>query len=155
MRLNLDCVRDLMLWTEEITTPTKSAVYIDVDILDRTRFMYRRESEIPQPDEAQNELLSKYPNEVLVYHLTYCINAGLLSPAINQDSCALVIQDLTPEGHNFLANIRSPKAFSMLKKVLKALEIESLSAASRIAQAIVLEIIKKGLENPNLGQNIF
>lgn len=155
MKLNLDCVRDIMLWAEGITTPTKPAIYVDVDAVERIQFMYLRESAIPQPDKEQKELLSKYPNDVLVYHLNYCINARLLCQVSGQDSHLLVIQDLTPEGHKFVANIRSPKVFSLVKKVLKMLGLDSLDAASYISQAVVIEIIKKGVENPNLIQNIF
>ena len=31
MKLNIDCVRDVMLWAEDITTPTQPAIYVDTD----------------------------------------------------------------------------------------------------------------------------
>lgn len=33
MRLNFDCVRAIMLWAEELTTPTQPAVYVNIDSL--------------------------------------------------------------------------------------------------------------------------
>lgn len=68
MRLNFDCVRAIMLWAEELTTPTQPAVYVNIDSLSKTRDLYLDDAELPVPDDHQQALLSNYSNEVLVYH---------------------------------------------------------------------------------------
>ena len=149
MRLNFDCVRDVMLWAESLTTPTRLAIYVDIDSLSKTKDIYLDTSERPIPDDSQNSLLEKYPNETLVYHLTYCIRANLLIRDINLDDNLIAIKDLTPEGHAFLENIRSDTVYEKVKKICKKLGIESLSGIADISKAVVTEIIKAYLSNPS------
>nr|DAW65661.1 MAG TPA: YjcQ protein [Caudoviricetes sp.] len=148
MRLNFDCVRAIMLWAEELTTPTHPAVYVNLDSLSKTSDLYLDSSELPVPDDHQQALLSNYSNEVLVYHLAYCIRANLLVPEVCLDANLISIKDLTPEGHAFLENIRSDAVYNKVKKICKKLGIESLSGIVHISESVVTEIIKAYLANP-------
>lgn len=148
MRLNFDCVRAIMLWAEELTTPTQPAVYVNIYSLSKTRDLYLDDAELPVPDDHQQALLSNYSNEVLVYHLAYCTRANLLIPEICLDANLISIKDLTPEGHAFLENIRSDSVYNKVKKICKKLGIESLSGIVHISESVVTEIIKAYLANP-------
>lgn len=145
MRLNIDCVRDIMLWAEGITTPTKPAVYVDTDMVNSLSAMYLSESEMPIPDEEQKKLLNKYSNEQLVYHLQYCIDAALLKPADISSAERIAIENLTPLGHDFIANIRHDTVFEKTKIVLQKFGVESLKAAVQVAASVSSEIIKASI----------
>ena len=141
MRLNLDCIRDIMLWVEKTTTPTKFAVYKDTDMLKAT---HEALYDTPfNPDTVKNELNEKYDNETIMYHLNYCIEAGLLKSTDNSRSPMITIQDLTPLGHEFIANIRYDTIYQKTKNVIDKIGIESLNGIVQIAANVTSEIIKK------------
>ena len=140
MRLNYDCVRDVMLWAEELTAPNRYAVYVDVDAMN-TSSIFLRESDKPQPNEFQKKLLEKYSNETLVYHIRYCLKAKFLE-GNPYDNRGITITDLTPEGHQFLADIRSNTIFNKTKEIGIKLGVESLHGIARIAEGVVTETIK-------------
>lgn len=144
MRLNLDCIRDIMLWVEKTTTPTKFAVYKDTDML---KAAHEALYDTPfNPDTLKQELNEKYDNQTIMYHLNYCIEAGLLKSTDNSRSIMITIQDLTPLGHEFTANIRNEGNYQSFKeKAIKAgvitfksiLEIANNVAASSITKALI------------------
>lgn len=135
MRLNIDCVRDVMLWAESLTTPTQLARYVDIDIVEESaEDIFINESDIPVPDEHQKALLAKYNNEILIYHLRYCIEAGLLIKNENiSDNMIIFVQGLTPAGHDFMADVRKDKNFEAIKSVCKLIGVESVKACTAIA----------------------
>lgn len=143
MRLNIDCVRDVMLWAESLTTPTQLARYVDIDIVEESaEDIFINESDIPVPDEHQKALLAKYNNEILIYHLRYCIEAGLLIKNENiSDNMIIFVQDLTPAGHDFMADVRKDKNFEAIKSVCKLIGVESVKACTAIASQNTLQNI--------------
>ena len=52
------------------------------------------------------------------------------------------IRDLTPKGHEFLANIREPKIWNGIKMVSAKIGSASLDALTQIASNVVTELIK-------------
>lgn len=146
MKLNIDCVRDVMLWVEAITTPTQLASYVNTDAVDSDDgFLYINADDRPMPNAAQKKLLEKYSNETLVYHLHYCIEAKLLAEFDSPDGNIIVIKDLTPLGHDFIGNIRHDPVFQKVKTVLNLLGVKSLEAAIQASSLVVTEIIKKAI----------
>ncbi|WP_337953944.1 DUF2513 domain-containing protein [Phascolarctobacterium succinatutens] len=146
MKLNIDCVRDVMLWVEAITTPTQLASYVNTDAVDSDDgFLYINADDRPMPNAAQKKLLEKYSNETLVYHLHYCIEAKLLTEFDSPDGNIIVIKDLTPLGHDFIGNIRHDPVFQKVKTVLNLLGVKSLEAATQASSLVVTEIIKKAI----------
>ena len=133
MKLNIDCVRDVMLWAEDITTPTQPAIYVDTDTVKTLSAIYLSESEIPTPNQEQLQLLSKYSNEELVYHLRYCITD------------AIIIKDLTPLGHDFIANVREEENYNSLKSKAKRAGVESVKALITIGEEVAASAITKVL----------
>ena len=146
MKLNIDCVRVVMLWAEAITTPTQLASYVNTDAVDSDDgFLYINADDRPMPNAAQKKLLEKYSNETLVYHLHYCIEAKLLTEFDSPDGNIIVIKDLTPLGHDFIGNIRHDPVFQKVKTVLNLLGVKSLEAATQASSLVVTEIIKKAI----------
>lgn len=110
MKLNPDCIRDILISLENI---------VDLNIsltIDETNSC---------------ELCDKYlPNQVL-YHLNQCIESGLLKGS-NRGSYILII-DITPAGHNFLANIHDEENWNGIKKIAVGVGSFSLDALKQIA----------------------
>lgn len=145
MKLNLDCVRDIMLWAESLTTPTKFALYLDTDMVERQKFIYMSDKNTPKPPSEQKILTDKYSNEELVYHLSYCINDGLLEPMDFPGSEYIAIKDLTPDGHEYLGNIRNEEIYNTTKEKAKRLGIETVKAHVEIAKVVASSLIAEYL----------
>lgn len=142
MRLNMDCIRDILLWVESITTPTKYAKYLNTELAAQCAFLY---DEVPRPTPSQKILTEKYENEVIVYHLNYCFESGLLKPLPYNDNPFIGIQDLTPLGHELLSNIRNEENFNIVKQSAKKIGIESVKSFIDIAKSVSAEIITKSI----------
>lgn len=145
MRLDLDCIRDIMLWAETLTTPTQIAIYIDVDMLEKNSFLYVSESDKPVPNKEQLKLLDKYDNEKLVYHINYCLEAELLKSINTGSMITTAIKDLTPLGHDFMANIRKEENYNSIKSKAISAGIESVKAVIRIGEEVAASAIAKTL----------
>lgn len=137
MRLNIDCIRDILLCVEENTSLRKLCVFVDSELCKAATFA----CDIQEPANYQLELLEKYDNDTLIYHVFYCIKAGLLSESDHSDSCTIWIEDLTPDGHDFVANIRSRKNHTWLKNAATKIGSESLPVLMQIAAEHVLSQI--------------
>ena len=141
MRLNFDCVRDLLLKMEELCTPSRIAVFVDTDLLKEIRGAIEGEEEITVND-YQAELNKKYNNEVLIYHINYCIKAGLLEYTEASDQAQIAITDLTPYGHEFLGNIRKDSIFKKVMTIAGEIGAITLPAITQISSNLVTEMIK-------------
>ena len=122
MKLNPDCIRDILLEVESETTSSEGC-HLDND--------------------TDNPLLKKYTWSEIIYHLNQCEQSHLISGlfAFETDGYA-EIRDLTPAGHEFLANIRNDKIW---KKILsKAMSIGStaLPIIQKIAETVIESKIK-------------
>lgn len=136
MRLNIGCVRDILLCVENITTPNKPALFLDVDTIKKTKFIFLNPEDIPTPKEYQKELMNKYSNEELIYHINYCLKAALIETSDYPIDSYIVIQDLTPKGHSFIENIREDTNFNKVVSIAK-------NAAKSITLEAVVEIASK------------
>lgn len=145
MRLNMDCIRDIMLWVESITTPRKYACYVDTDMVEALQEIYLDESDKPTPSAEQKQLCIKYSNEVLVYHLNYCIEAGLLKLHNASSRERILIEDLTPLGHEFIANVREDANYNSIKSRAKKAGIETLQGMIDIGKSLAASALAKTL----------
>ncbi len=139
MKLNLDCVRGILLCVEDNTGLRNRCFFIDSG-LEKSQLIIGS-APIP-PAEYQIELLKNYDNDELIYHLNYCIDAGLLSSGSPKGSYQLIIADLTPKGHDFLENIRDNKVWAGIKGVSEKIGSRSLEAVIQIASNIITELIR-------------
>ena len=122
MKLNPDCVRDILLDIEETTTINTSWVY---------------DSQTP------SKRLSRYDKFEIAYHARQCYASQLVSDFhLYGDSDKISISDLAPAGHEFLTHIRSDTFFGKVKAIAKQLGLESLSDFRQIATASAAVAIK-------------
>lgn len=122
MRLNTDCIRDILITVESME--------------------YGEEWRI-------NTLADKLPNysmDELQYHCIQLVNAQLLDAAIanvlNSPPLIVRIKDLTYSGHQFLADIRSDTTWNKTKDIAKMVGSESLHALKDIAVGVVTTAIQ-------------
>lgn len=120
MKLNPDCIRDILLTVEDNST-------ID--------------SGIQYPDDSL-ELLSKYEPDEVLYHIKQCELSYLVTKVERFVGGSCYILDLSPSGHEFLANIRSDNNWNKTKSIAKTVGSQSLSAIKDIATGVISELIK-------------
>lgn len=120
MKLNPDCVRDILLTVEE-----------GCDI--------GRGVSIPGPNHSR---LQSYNESEVLYHIRQCDLSGFLYQAKTDLLGMYTIRDLTPAGHEFLANIRKDTIWSGVKDVAGKVGATSLNAIVQIASNVVAQIIK-------------
>lgn len=119
MRLNPDCVRDILLTVEE-------------------EIVGKRFISLPAPS---FERLQKYSDEEVFYHVRQCDLAGMLYKVSPIGQTRFLIQDLTPNGHEFLANIRKDTIWNKTKETAASVGSFSLGALTQIATGVVQAMI--------------
>lgn len=128
MKLNNDLIRDILLTIEEYTAYDKPISF------------YK-----PYEVEENNQpLIKDYSKEEFFYHLDQCEQSGLINVMLETGEYTTVA-NLTPNGHEFLENIRSNTVWSKTKSISKKLGLKSLDAIIQISTAVITEIIKQEL----------
>lgn len=130
MRLDLDCIRDVLLCIEENTGLRKTCFFIDDGLTDAAQFV----GSIIDTPPYQKPLLDKYGNDTLIYHVHYCLDSALAIRGPEMNSYQIRVADLSPTGHEFLAKIRDPERWPRLKNGISAVRDYSLSAISAVAE---------------------
>ncbi len=126
MQLNPNCVRDVLIAVE---TNTGYNVYFDY------------------PNERDNApSLSEYSDDEIRYHILQCAKANLIELRSQDLGGNIGITDLTPYGHEFLANIRSDSVWNNVKAVSSKIGSTSLNALAQIASATITALIKNQLK---------
>ena len=70
MRLNLDCLRDILLCVEEVADYRRPAMFVDTDAVNR---IGDHLGDHPKPPPYQQEFLHAYESNEILYHLRYCL----------------------------------------------------------------------------------
>lgn len=126
MRLNHECVRDLLLYIEE-----------NLD--------YNDELEI-------NKLqLKNYSLEELLYTAQRLAEADYIncdnSIQIDDDYPIIIVDSISYKGHQFLDTIRDNQVWDKTKKVLSVLKSVSIEITSETASKVINHIIDKNFFN--------
>lgn len=122
MKLNPDCIRDILLSVEAATDSERVFRYT--------------------AGKDNHKHLSKYTHNEIYYHMRQCSAAGLLDGFTPCDGGTLVIiGDLTPDGHEFLANVRKDSIWNSIKEVSGKIGSNSLGALMQIATNVVSSLI--------------
>lgn len=146
MKLNMDCVRAVMLCVEEHTDFDHYCYFIRyarADILDML-------GENPtDPPAYQIDLESRFDNDDILYSVKYCAEAGLITlcPGSHPEQYRVNVRELTPSGHNFLENIRSDTNWLKVKSVAKKAGALSIDVITSIAKDVAVEAAKHFLTN--------
>ena len=119
MRLNPDCIRDILLFIES-TTNSKIRSVGFVSIL---------------------ENLSQYDEDTIHYHLYQIKNSELILNLHVSGSKPFLIGDLSPKGHEFLENIRSDSNWNKTKEIAGNIGSFSINNLSQIAIGVVTQLI--------------
>lgn len=123
MRLNPDCIRDILLTVEEISDSSTHVGFKRGKIAEYSR-------------------LDDYSDEEVFYHLNQCDLSGFFTKTIKDMTGNCTVLDLSPRGHEFLANIRKDKVWGGVKKIAGTIGATSLSALTQIASNVITELIK-------------
>lgn len=120
MKLNLDCTRAILFAVE--------------DVCDMKRIF----------DSANDIPLIKggYSVEEILYHARQCNLAGMFHGYRADLGGNFEVIDLSPRGHEFLANIREDNIWHKVKSISAEVGSRSLDAVSQIASLVITEIIK-------------
>lgn len=117
MRLEFDCVRDILLTVEDIVT-LETPCFINQNY-------------------QQYERLKKYDFSVLAYHVHQCALSELFTETQFDELWNCKIIDLSPKGHEYIGNIRSDNVWSKVKNVIAKIGGVALSMVPEIASPIL------------------
>lgn len=123
MKLNPDCIRDILLTVEDTTDSYRSLEYDS------------KGEKLPK--------LAKYDHNEILYHMNQCNLSGFLVGFQRYDTGDFVrIADLSPQGHEFLANIRQDNIWNNTKSIASQIGSKSLETLVQISSNIITELIK-------------
>ena len=122
MKLNSDCIRDILFMVEETADFFKVAYYCKGN---------------------KHKTIAKYSHEEILYHIKQCEMSGLFTDVMfSDDGDEVTIADLSPKGHEFIANIRQDNIWNGIKSIAQKVGSTSLSALIQISSNVIAEIIK-------------
>lgn len=126
MKLNPDSIRDILLTVEELTDFNHYLEYrINSDVFPK---------------------LSKYTHEEIIYHIRQCELSNLIYNVHYYDGGEnIIIQDLSPKGHEFLSNVRSDSIWNNTKSIANKLGSISLDVLIKVATSVLTQMINKEL----------
>ncbi|MBW7475958.1 DUF2513 domain-containing protein [Paenibacillus oenotherae] len=122
MKLNPDCIRAILLTVEDESG-------------------YDRESDFYIP--LSKPRLTDFSYEEVFYHIDQCRMSGLVTRVRKTMNPSYHVEDLTPTGHAFLADIRSDTNWNKTKEIAKNVGSFSLDALTKIAVGVVTAAINK------------
>lgn len=126
MRLNPDCVRDLLFAIEKESTA--NSLFLSDSL-------------------SEYKNISKYSQEEILYHLQQLDWSGyIVTPSKNKSlDGSFIIQDLSPLGHEFLSNIRQDTNWNKVKNISKEVGSETLTSIKSIAENVIASAIKASM----------
>ncbi len=124
MKLNPDCIRDILFAIEDRTTMSK-VFYLDKDIC--------------------SDIFPQYDLDVIMYHLRQCNLYGYLYNASFSMTKSCTVVDLTPKAHEFINNIRENNNWHKTKEIASKVGSFSLEALTNIASGIISSLIQSHL----------
>lgn len=123
MQIDNECVRDILFTIEEKTSFEKGC------------FMIGAAKHYPK--------LEKYAESgKILYHVRYLAMKGMI---YLPDKSIPNTYDLTPDGHEFLANIREESNWKKIKGISSSIGFASLKVVSAIAEGVATVAINQQL----------
>lgn len=126
MRLDPDCIRDILIDVENFTSPGK---------------FYEYKPGFINPDFKT----SQYDSDTVIYHIKQCELSGYFTEIYWTMDKSCMIIDLTPVAHQFLADIREDTNWNKTKEISKNVGSNSLNAIKEIATGVISSLIQKQL----------
>lgn len=132
MKMIPECTRDILFLVEEKSTIDQPC-YISPSAI------------------KHYEKLSKYDVDTILYHVRICLMSDLVFiPQEFKNSASQYSYhiDLTPKGHEFLANVRSDTVWNKTIDIAGKVGSYSLDIISKIAASVLSELIKQYIGQP-------
>lgn len=120
MRLKPDCVREILLDVER-------------------RSVYGQFVDYVSPKDFQ--VFSKYSLNEVLYHIRQCHESGFFMGNTRFLLEGCIIKDLSPAGHEFLANIRKDSNWNKTKEIAQSVGSTSLDVMKDIAAQVISNLI--------------
>lgn len=120
MKMDIDCIRDILLQAEE----TPFTVYRDSD---------------DDNEDSELNFIAKYDDKTLLYHIDIADELGLLKASICIGMSS--VYDLSAQGHLFLADIREENVWSKTKEISKQVGASSLDTVKQIAVNVISSLV--------------
>lgn len=135
MKLDISCVRNILLTVEKYETLHEPVSF------DSSDYKY------------YDDYLSSYAIDEILYHVQYCIKAGLLSDVCSSRAWGSTNFDccLEPSGHDFLANTRTEEKWSCTRAIFSKVGGASLKLVASISEGVTTALINKYLPNEITG----
>lgn len=126
MKLNPDCIRDILFSIEELSKPD---TLIFSEQLSKTKY------------------LDKYTNDEILYHLQQLDWSGYIVTPDKHKTLdgTFIIKDLSPTGHEFISNISKDTNWNKVKSISKEVGSETLSSIKSIAEGVIATAINTTL----------
>lgn len=126
MKLNPDCIRDILFAIEDLSLPNS---LITSDQLSKTNF------------------LNKYSSNEILYHLQQLDWSGYIVTPQNHKCLdgLFIVSDLSPAGHEFISNIRKDTNWNKVKSISKEIGSETLTSIKSIAENVIASAIKASM----------
>lgn len=124
MKLNPDCLRDILLYIEETTDLDNALVF--------------EPNNLPQN-------LCNYDSQEVMYHIKQAQLSNLIVLQSWFISGSCLIKYLSPEGHQFVGNIKSDNVWQKVKEISKTMGASSVTLLAQIASNVALAVIKSHL----------
>lgn len=127
MKLNPDCIRDVLLVVESASTSYGIVQF---------------------PEAWPKSSLETFGAEQIRYHIIQCFMSGLLVEPKSHTrdmSGHVFIKDVSPAGHEFLANIREEKNWKKTKSIASKAGSFSLKILESVAEGIATAFVNKQL----------
>lgn len=138
MKLNPDCLRDIMLLVED---------RISVETAIENPNGLRKFSYVSIPCLVRL-LPDSYSKEEIIYHVVQLSESGYLKTDFSFAASEMfgyfylnTIYHITPKGHDFIANIGGKESWAKTSAVLKSLKSISLSVIETVAKGITSAIV--------------
>lgn len=128
MRLNPDCIRDILLTAEE------TIQYKDNHLISMCY------SNVP----SKFGRLAKYSNDEIRYHIIQCRQHNFIQ-ILSTTYETILIGDLTPLGHEFLTNISSNTIWNKTISIANNLGSTSLDVLLKVSTGVLTQMINKHL----------
>lgn len=134
MKLNPDCIRDLMLYFEEQTKLVSTGSLMFFGVVSANTI---------QQGSAFSDDLKQYSPEERVYHVIQLSDSGYIAtnyrfdPEHNFTKLPIPsVYYVTPKEHEFIASIRKPESWAKTSSILKKLGTLSLSIIESVSKGI-------------------
>ena len=121
MRLNHDCIRELMLYIEDNIKYSSDTIAFT-----------------PMCNNFSN-----YTENELVYHINMLYQAGFIQKPTSAGRTIALVPSLTWTGHEYLDNIRDKTAWQMVKDGAFDLSSMSLSLVGQLSKELLFSYAKK------------